>query len=502
MNTSERTITADGGGSNSSSSDREENFATSDLSLDPFAVDIFGRESVVEDEKAPAVSIETASTPAAATAAQIDLQINRPKRAPWYAALPHVTRREAEFSNAFLELPDNLPVSTAKKIEETIAYYTLRPAHDVKCSLISITEVNLAEAVREAAKAPHVFLALGCLPDNSRALIAINGDFAASIINSVLIDDGTTVFAIRELSAIERTIIEFLGINILGEINKLLGQSVFCLQSVATETSAPFEASERGAEIIVSLNFGTFGGALSLFASQRFLAALGSLSEKTSDKNFLQTAERVAAKLDLHALIGTTRLAGADLNYLEPDDIIIIDQPEIDWQSADLQGNLQVYLGSGRNFRLAGSIVEAEADLKLKIEEISVGAERSASSMLQTETGIRIQMNETEENNLAETETGEQSMPETGERFAGESAGGENPAALENVLVTLRVELGAGKISLREAQNLRAGQIISLGARPTDPVRIVTDAGDQPLATGELIEIEGQLGVRLTKIFI
>ena len=87
------------------------------------------------------------------------------------------------------------------------------------------------------------------------------------------------------------------------------------------------------------------------------------------------------------------------------------------------------------------------------------------------------------------------------QQFAGENAD-ENPAALENVLVTLRVELGAGKISLRDVQNLRAGQIISLGSRPTDPVRIVTDASDQPLATGELIEIEGQLGVRLTKIFI
>jgi len=499
MNTSERTITSDGG-----SGDREENFATSDLSLDPFAIDIFGRESAVleEDEKAPAVSIEAARPPLTASSPEIDLQIKRQKRARWFAALPSVTRRAAEFSNSFLELPDNLPAAAAKKIEETIAYYTLRPAHEVKCAPVSVTEVNLSEAVGAAAKAPHVFLTLGCQPDNSRALVAINGDFAASIINAVLIDDGTTVFAIRELSAIERTIIEFLGINILSEINRLLGQSLFSLQSVATEANAPFEANERGAEIIVSLSFGAFRGALTLFASQRFLAALGNLSEKASGKSLLQTMERFVPKLNLHALIGTTRLAGADLNYLEPDDIIIIDQPEIDWHSADFQGGWQVYLGGGRNFRLAGNIVESAAELKLKIEEISVGEERSASSLRQNGTGINLQMNETEENNPVETETGEQPTTETSEPFARENAGGENPAALENILVTLRVELGAGKISLREAQNLRAGQIISLGARATDPVRIVTDASDQPLATGELIEIDGQLGVRLTKIFI
>jgi flagellar motor switch/type III secretory pathway protein FliN len=33
-------------------------------------------------------------------------------------------------------------------------------------------------------------------------------------------------------------------------------------------------------------------------------------------------------------------------------------------------------------------------------------------------------------------------------------------------------------------------------------VRLVTDNNEEPVATGELVEIEGQLGVRLTKVFI
>jgi type III secretion system YscQ/HrcQ family protein len=499
MKTSERTIAAEG--------EREENFAPSDLSLDPFAVDIFGKESAAsETEKAAGVSAAAVETAPAAAGLRAAAS-RQPKRAAWFDALPRISRREAEFSNSFLELPRILSASAAKKIEETIAYYTLRPPHQVKCAVISVAEVNLAEAVDEAAKAPHVFLTLGCREQaadgGSRALVAINGDFAASIINSVLIDDGTTVFAVRELSAIERTIIEFLGIGILGEINSLLGRNLFRLQSVATEASAPFAAAERGAEIAISLNFGTFGGALSLFASQRFLAALGGLpAEKSANKTLAQRLERFVPKLSLRALIGTTRLRAADLSYLEPDDIIIIDQPEIDWQSAAFEGNLQVYLGSGGNFRLSGNACDAGNDggeLKFKIEEISVGEGRNVPPTI-----IRTQMNETENNLAEETETSERAATEAaGEQTADETEdAAENPAALENVLVTLRVELGASRISLREAQNLRAGQIISLGARPTDPVRIVADAGDQPLATGELIEIEGQLGVRLTKIFI
>ena len=77
-----------------------------------------------------------------------------------------------------------------------------------------------------------------------------------------------------------------------------------------------------------------------------------------------------------------------------------------------------------------------------------------------------------------------------------------NSPSLENVQVALRVEIAGNKISLRELQNLRAGQIIALGCSPTDAVRLVTDNNEEPVATGELVEIEGQLGVRLTKVFI
>jgi len=482
MKTSERTIAA--------GEKAEENFEKGDLSLDPFAVDIFGKESAAESEK---TSITAPIAPVAGW------QINQPRRAAWFDELPRVSRREAEFSNSILELPPDLPASAAKKIEETIAYYTLRPPQDVHCRMISMTEVNLTEAVRQLAKASQIFLNFGCRSNQSQALMALDIDFAASIINSVLVGD-VGVFAVRELSAIERTIIEFLGINILGEINQLLGQTLFCLQSISTEASAPFDAAERGAEIVIDINFGNFGGALSLFASRQFLAALNAATrdgatEKASGKNFLPALERFVPKLKLHALIGTTHLSGADLYYLEPDDIIIIDQPEIDWRSASFQGGLRVYPGSGRNFGFYGNVSENgdDAELKLKIEEISVGARSEAPA------AMRMQMNETE-NNLAETETNEPT-PENEAQTASENAP-ENPSVLENVLVTLRVELGASKISLRELQALRAGQIISLGCRPTDPVRIVTDGGEQPVATGELIEIEGQLGVRLTKIFI
>jgi flagellar motor switch/type III secretory pathway protein FliN len=83
-----------------------------------------------------------------------------------------------------------------------------------------------------------------------------------------------------------------------------------------------------------------------------------------------------------------------------------------------------------------------------------------------------------------------------------ESELGEETAAesglLDNLLLTVRVELPARRISLEELTRLRAGQILDLDCRATDPVELVADG--RSVATGELVDIEGRLGVRVTRL--
>ena len=69
---------------------------------------------------------------------------------------------------------------------------------------------------------------------------------------------------------------------------------------------------------------------------------------------------------------------------------------------------------------------------------------------------------------------------------------------LDNLLLTVRVELPARRISLEELTRLRAGQILELDCRATDPVELVADG--RSVATGELVDIEGRLGVRVTRL--
>jgi type III secretion protein Q len=462
----------------------------SGAAIDPFAVDFFGATNSVSDENEPFLEAEVISRK----------RIKPRKKSDWYKNLPRITNAEAELSYYFQNLPAGLTEEFSRIIVETLARYTFRQAENVKCSIVSAREINLNETIRNLGETSQIFLNVSCQPENSAAVISVNNEFARTLIDLILGGKSTELGNLRELSPIEQTIVEFLGAQILGEINNFIGDDLLCLQSVKHEQTKPFELSERGAEVVFSLEMENFKGFVSLFAPQKFLTSLDKsqnpLLVKKSDRKRLSDAEKIAGNLGLRLQIGTTFLDADSLLFLETDDIVLIEQPQISWTNAQFGGNLQVCAGRGRSFRLQGVAEnnDLSGDLNFRIEEITSGETRRRF------TPAKFKMDE-KENELAQ-ETGFETDAPLGEESEEEILDEQISPSLENVQVALRVEIAGNKISLRELQNLRAGQIIALGCSPTDPVRLVTDNNEEPVATGELVEIEGQLGVRLTKVFI
>lgn len=467
----------------------------SETPLDPFAVDIFGAEkSAVNEEQEIDVEIK-------GEAEKTDKKAK--ERPAWNASLPALTAREVEFSRLLQNLPKNLTIRAAAAIEETIARYTFQSADNVKCRLASVSEVNLSKAIDKRVQTAQVFLTLGCQPDHAAAVIALNADFASAVIDLILGGEVADYTAPGDLSPIEIAIFEFLGINILSEINRWLGQPILCLQKVTSENPSAFESFERGAESMFQLNIDSYGGTLSFFSGWSFLNSLDKtenpLFEKKSSAKRIKNFEKIALKLNLRLPIGTTRLTSDNLLYLEPDDLILIEETENVLAGGDFTGNLQIYVGSSKNFRLSGTSqpneLENTGELIFKINEIINNEEQ------QNLTPTKLTMDEKEIEETEETASGD-NAPDEANQTDGAASDAENAAILSNVLVTLRVEIAGGKISLNELQSLRSGQIVPLGCRPTDPVRIMTDSSDQPVAGGELVDVEGKLGVRVTRVFI
>jgi flagellar motor switch protein FliM len=74
----------------------------------------------------------------------------------------------------------------------------------------------------------------------------------------------------------------------------------------------------------------------------------------------------------------------------------------------------------------------------------------------------------------------------------------EAAGLLDDVTVAMVVELGRVMVSAADVMGLRAGQVIELSRSPGEPVDLVVDG--KRIGKGELVEIDGELGVRILSL--
>jgi flagellar motor switch/type III secretory pathway protein FliN len=74
----------------------------------------------------------------------------------------------------------------------------------------------------------------------------------------------------------------------------------------------------------------------------------------------------------------------------------------------------------------------------------------------------------------------------------------ERTAVLAAVPVEVTVELAQGMVTVGELSAWRPGEVVTLGTRLGEAVLV--RAGGRPIARGELVDVEGEVGVRLTEL--
>ena len=107
---------------------------------------------------------------------------------------------------------------------------------------------------------------------------------------------------------------------------------------------------------------------------------------------------------------------------------------------------------------------------------------------------------------MSDQETDLQTPAETSEEQATPAAPPARPAAavsqaaplLMGVKLPIRVLLGRTQLSLRDVAQLGSGAVVELDCAPNDPVEIIVN--DRVIAHGEVVVVEGNYGVRITKI--
>lgn len=471
---------------------------------DPFAADLFvgGRAA-------------SSSTPVASsqpTSRETPAQTGHAAHTLWHTRLPLLPREQLRLSTALAVLPPSLTGDARARLARVIGRYSNTAPDQVEVAAVDIHETGWPSHRRGVLTAddaaPRAWVVLSAEPGSLSASIVAELDarFVAALVDHMLGGDGTPPEALRTLSRAEQAVVEFLWLAIVRELNESAGAAVWRVENVSTHADAVFAAakasddlklndteaslSRRGERFIVvtvRLRIASLDGTCRLYLNRGALRALDAsgnplfAKKRRRDAARLAELKRFAPDVALHVHIGDAEASAADLALLKRGDVVIVSRTV---SGLNAGGRVEVSAGEGRALLMSGRV---EGDAAQDDDEM-----REARTV---ETGgVRI-MIETISNGEASVASERVAMDDDEKLNDEDNEGG---VALDQLLLSIHVELPARRISLDELTRLRAGQFLELGCRPTDPVELVADG--RRIARGELIDFEGQLGVRITEV--
>lgn len=447
--------------------------------VDPFAVDLFAGGPGAAGTGAAADRLSPAGEPSRAAA--------------WDASLPKVSREEARLSSMLAAVPASLSASARAALARVAGRLTNADAGQVSFDLLETREENLSSA---GAGSPRAFVRVVVEPWEARAVLVVEAAFASAAVDLMLGGDGSgSREAPRALSTAERAVLEFFCAQLLAALNEEAGEPLFRLEAVTDDAGEV--GGTRAVVTTARARLGPVAGVVRLVYGPEVLAALDEtrsplLARGDDGADKLARYEKLCAGARLSVLIGETEVGTADLAGLEPGDVVVVERVFGSWGewgdraggAAFAGGTLRARVGAGDNLLLSGAVGDAVAG---EASEEAPGEGRAGTLRLHVEEVVVSESRVSEAGRLRmedESELGEETAAESG--------------LLDNLLLTVRVELPARRISLEELTRLRAGQILDLDCRATDPVELVADG--RSVATGELVDIEGRLGVRVTRL--
>ena len=164
-----------------------------------------------------------------------------------------------------------------------------------------------------------------------------------------------------------------------------------------------------------------------------------------------------ALKLELSASAGVARLTQRLATSLLPGDVIVLDETRVVFEGSRARGELKAALPGSHSF------------IRCTIEDQGLRIEAFHRSKDQSMTTANVDTTA--------------DLGEPGQGFAADTP------------IEMQVEVARFSLTFEELQRLRAGDVLVTGRRIGE--RVVLRISGQSFAEGELVDVEGEIGVRL-----
>jgi type III secretion system YscQ/HrcQ family protein len=350
---------------------------------------------------------------------------------------------------------------------------------------------------------PTFLAVLAPAPQKPRGFLEIELGLAHAAIDKLL--GGAGDVGHRPLTDIEEGVMSFIILEALKTLAPNLdpGLPRMRLEGVVHTVDDALVLSGEETQLIVVQLKGTLGdqqGFVRLFIPAT-VVGMTSTPEKGPERRarrlteFTRNAHRLAAvKVWLRAEIGKAEILGRELARLHTGDVVLLDEitarPD---QGAG--GTASLRIGRGKAARAAAQIVVDAKGLKAKITAFQPGEEPQPSPEPAQDPGAGAPEAEAEELNPTDDVT------DPGRALYKEghvSQNTEGADLLNDIPLQVAVELGRVPMAAEDIVALKVGQVIDLARMPGEPVDMSVNG--KVVARGELVEIEGHLGVRILSL--
>lgn len=421
----------------------------------------------------------------------VDIRRVKPSK-PWkpfrFRNLERVERTQTELAARLSRL---VPPSSAA--EPMYARLKALFDADARVALVNMQIRPVAELRRHLGEPSFLtVLALGAL--RGRAVLEVELSFAHDLVDMLLGGAGETV-GLRPLTDIEEGVMSFVILEAIKALAPALETALprVRLESVVRtvdEAAVKLGDDELVAVVQMNVSVGSHTGMVRLVLPSSLMDTTEegrAGAEKRSRHRANTRANRrmlSTVRTWLRAEIGQAEISSADLESIRVKDVVLLDALQARPDRGE-PGTAVLRVGLG-NSRVEADVFVEEGRYKARIKDFILG-----------EPNFQRVLPPAGENEVfTNPESGR--APDSEGDILDDANRPEGGDLLADIPLQLAVELARVPITADEVVALKVGQVLELHRSPGEPVELSVNG--KVVARGELVEVEGQLGVRVLSL--
>ena len=371
----------------------------------------------------------------------------------------------------------------------------------VSFSLEAVRALGAGELRRHLAEPTFLsFLVPG--PHRGRAVLEIELPLAHAAVDTLL-GGASEAVGVRPLTDIEEGVASFVILEALKAlVPGMEGLPKLRLEGVARGLDeAITRLSEEGPVLVVQLRarLGTQEGMVRLFVPSGVLDVMEPAQVAEQRRAALHADIQVhlgrlsSVRTWLRAEIAQAEISSGDLASLRVKDVVLVDAFSARPDRGE-EGTARLLVGLARKGCLAADVFLENGQYRARITGLVAG-DQSFPRRVPSEA------DESAEESLRESGDEEFTNPEMRNPMSESGALDDRMDSgdlLGDIPLQISVELARVPVTAEQVVALRVGQVVELRRAPGEPVDLSVNG--KVIARGELVEVEGQLGVRVLSL--